>query len=107
MDHTLKGHKPGLAPGMSQVVVAGEEYIIKDDKGGELELVGRDDPVVVEFLHAFDSWMRVRNTLSAENDTTKAAWHVVMEKFGMLPARLVQDFPTVKAGGIVVPGGHA
>lgn len=104
MDLKLPGHKPDLAPGMTQVVEAGERYVITDNEGKELELVGRDDPLVIEFLHAFDSWFAVRKALGAENETAERAWQVVMEKWQTLPNRLVLDFPTIKAGGISVPG---
>jgi hypothetical protein len=105
MTESLEGHVPTLAPGMSQVIVAGESYTLLDDKGAELELVGRDDPQVVEFLHAFDSYLTMLAALGSV-DATQAQYRTVMELFRNLPDRLVRDFPSVRAGGIVVPGSN-
>lgn len=100
----LPGHKPGLAPGMSQVIVAGEHYTITDDNGQELELIGKDDPAVIEFLHAFDAWQSICNTLGHGHDSAVAQFTIVLDKWSHLPDRLLTDMPSYRAGGIVIPG---
>jgi hypothetical protein len=94
----------GVAPGMTQVIVAGESYILKDDNGKELELKGADDPKTIEFLHAFDAWQAITTTLGHSSDAAVSQYEEVLTKWRALPERLVTGMPSYRAGGIMVPG---
>lgn len=100
----MEGHSPGVAPGMTQVIVAGESYVLKDDKGAELELKGADDPQVVEFLHSFDAWQTICTTLGHGSDAAVSQFEDVLTKWQSMPERLVSGMPSYRAGGIMVPG---
>lgn len=100
----MPGHVASLAPGMTQVIVAGETYTLKDDKGEELELKGTDDPWTVEFLAEFDTWQTICKTLGHGSDAATSQYSVLLDKWGNMPDRLFTGMPSIKAGGIVVPG---
>lgn len=69
----LPGLKKALAPGMSQVIEAGEQYTLTDDNGEQLELVGKLDPNTINFLRAFDIWLALELRLGNAADHTWAA----------------------------------
>ena len=69
----LPGLKKHLAPGMSQVIEAGEHYVLTDDNGKELELVGKLDEPTIKFLRAFDNWLALDYRTGPTTDVTKAA----------------------------------
>lgn len=100
----MAGHIPSVAPGMTQVIVAGESYVITDDNGKELELKGTDDPKVTEFLHAFDTWHTICTTLGHASDAAVSQYEELMNRWGEMPERIVTGLPSYRAGGIVVPG---
>lgn len=94
-----------VAPGMTQPIEAGQQYTITDTEGQELLLEGRDDPLVIEFLHAFDHFLLVDRTMPEDaHSIHDAAWKTVREKWEALPMRIVNELPSVRAGGIVIPG---
>lgn len=101
---SLPGHNPGLAPGMTQIVVAGDTYVLKDDNGDELELVGRDDPKVVYFLEAFDAWQSICNTLGHGHSSAVAQFTIVLDKWREMPDRVLTAMPSYRAGGVLIPG---
>lgn len=103
-DMSLPGHNPGLAPGMTQVVVAGETYVLKDNNDEELELVGRDDPKVIDFLEAFDAWQSISNTLGHGHASAVAQFTVVLDKWRDMPDRVLTAMPSYRAGGVLIPG---
>ena len=94
-----------LGPGMSYTCEAGEKLIIKALDGGELEIEGRDDPVVLAFLEAFDVWLTTSNG-NIKGAVLDAAQDDMIRKFNALPARIQNILPSVKNLGIIVPGGH-
>jgi len=97
--------KRSVAPGMEMVIVAGELYDIADESGQGLHLKGVESPWVMEFLRAFDAFRSIRNTLGREHEQSVAAWKAVEDSWEQMPLRLVQDMPSYRAGGIIVPGG--
>ena len=101
---SVAGHIPSVAPGMTQVIVAGESYVLKDDGGQELELKGADDPLVIEFLHSFDAWQTICTTLGHGSDAAVSQYEDVLTKWRGLPERIVTGMPSYRAGGIVIPG---
>lgn len=81
----LPGHMKTLAPGMTQVIEAGEHYTLTDDNGAELELVGKLDEVTIKFLKAFDVWLALHLRIGDVADPTKAAWAGVTSAWNDLP----------------------
>lgn len=94
-----------VAPGLEMVIVAGELYDIADESGQGLSLKGVESPWVMEFLTAYDAFRQIRRTLGRDNEATQAAFKLVEDKWETMPMRLVQDMPSYRAGGIIVPGG--
>lgn len=94
--------KVSFAPGMTMPVVAGETYTLKDDKGESLILEGRDDPLTIDFINAYDEWiMVIRAGLAGE--PTYIAQAKLDAAYEALPRRLKDNMPSRRAG-IVVPG---
>jgi hypothetical protein len=87
----LPGHVKTMAPGMSQVIEAGEAYTLTDDNGKELELVGRIDPLTLAFVRAFDVWYGVKGRVAEDTDVYKAAWMGVITAFNNLPKHVVKE----------------
>jgi hypothetical protein len=96
-----------VAPGMTQVVEAGTIYVIEDNEGEKLEIEGRDHPLVIEFINAFDHWLLLDKTMPKDAEQVRdAAWAEVIAKWDAMPGHIVKNLPSVRAGGIVLPGGH-
>lgn len=91
----MDGHIPSLAPGMSQTIVAGEEYVVKDDNGGEVAFIGRDRPWVVEFLTAFRNYMEVSRTLPEGHPILARATSDLRAKWDSMPNDLRLLLPSV------------
>lgn len=96
----LPGHVPHLSPGMSQVIEAGEKYTLKDDKGGEIQLEGRDRPWVVEFLSTFDNYMEAVAKLGTENQHTHRFAYEMQQKWLTMPDDLKLQLPSSRRLGI-------
>lgn len=93
-----------VAPGMTLPVTAGEQYTLTDDNGEALVIEARDDPKVIEFLSAFDTYITVRNTIPDESSHIhEAAFSKAIELFEALPKRVQEQMPSQKAGQIIVP----
>jgi hypothetical protein len=105
----LPGHNSAVAPGMTHPVEAGQTYEIEDDTGQSLVIEARDSPAVIAFIHEFDNWLTVDNTLPIEaRDIRDATWASVMAKWQSLPKHVTDELPSTRSGGIVVAGGaHA
>lgn len=96
-----------VAPGMSYTVHAGDELVIKDMNDEEMSVVAKEHPDVLEFINAFDSFMLVKNTMpDTAQGIHQSAWDDVMEKFDKLPKHVQEQLPSIRAGGIVIPGKH-
>jgi len=93
------------APGTEYTVVAGEHYDIEDESGQGLALKGVESPWVMEFLSAYDAFRSIRNTLGRDHEQTIAAFVALEDKWDDMPLRLVGEMPSIRAGGIIVPGG--
>lgn len=102
----LPGHVPSVAPGMSQVIVAGEKYALVDDNGQELELEGRDRPWVIEFLTAFDNYMDAAGRLGDENEHVMALAKAVREQWFQMPEDLVRKMPSSVLRGVKIDVTH-
>lgn len=50
----ISGQPTTIMPGMKHPVVAGQTLIIKDVNDEEFAVEARDDPLVLEFIDAFD-----------------------------------------------------
>lgn len=101
------GAQQSVAPGMEMVIVAGELYDINDESGQGLALKGIESPWAMDFFRAYDAFRALRNVLGREHEQTAAAFRAVEDVWDRMPIRLVQDMPSYKAGGLVVPGGHS
>lgn len=91
----MKGHVPTLAPGMDQVLEAGEHYTIKDDKGAEMGLTVRDRPWTIDFLIAFRRYMQIGNTLGVGGPSWEAAALDLKRKWEEMPSDLASSLPSV------------
>lgn len=90
-----------LAPGLSYTWYAGEAYIIKDDKGDELEVVTKESEDVVKFIHAFDTWFTVSHTLPATSPVSERLWQLVLDGYNNLPPHVVRELPSIR--GSIMP----
>lgn len=105
-ENAAEGAKPDtVAPGTEYVVEAGMLYEITDNNGVALSIKGVESPWVMEFLKAYDAWQSIGRTLGPSHEQTMVSRVAVDEKWDEMPLRLVQDMPSYRAGGIVVPGG--
>lgn len=101
------GKGSDLAPGMTQVCYVGQVYHIEDESGQGIDIEPKNHEDVTKFLHAFDTWMMVKATMpSTATQVIESAWDVVVKTWHALPKEATVDFPSVRAGGIVIPGGH-
>lgn len=99
--------KKVVAPGMEMVITAGELYDIADETGQGLSLKGVESPWAMEFFRAFDAYLAIRKSLGRDHEQTADSFERVMEAWEQMPLRIVQDMPSYKVGGIIVPGGHS
>jgi len=97
--------KLSVAPGMEMVIVAGELYEVEDVSGQSLGLKGVESPWVMDFLRAYDAYRSIRRTLGGDHHQTLTAFAAVEDEWAQMPMRLVQDMPSYRVGGIIVPGG--
>lgn len=100
----LPGHNAKLAPGMSQVLEAGEKYTIKDDKDGEIELDVRDRPWTIEFLSSFDNYMDAARRLGESHIVTMQFAFAMRDKWLTMPEDLRRLMPSARGVGVRVPG---
>lgn len=96
----LPGHNPHLAPGMTQVIEAGEKYTIRDDGGKELQLEGRDRPWTVEFLSTFDNFMQASATMGTSSPHTVRFMHDLQSMWLSMPEDLKKLLPSGRGLGI-------
>ena len=94
-----------VAPGLEMVIVAGELYDISDESGQGLHLKGVESPWVMQFLEAYDAFRNIRRTLGRDHEQTQASFHAVEDLWDRMPMWLVNEMPSFRAGGLVVPGG--
>jgi len=92
-----------LKPGMSYTVDAGAKLIIEDQNGEALEIEGRDDPKVMEFLEAFDVWLTT-DRANLTGIVLDAAYQDMLNKFNTLPGRIQAEMPSIKTSGVIVRG---
>jgi len=103
-DMPMSGEGSKLAPGMTQVVVAGTIYAITDDKGQEVEIIPRNDPLVIAFLHAYDDFLSILRAMPSDSQPAMRAKSIVDSTWREMPTYLVKDFPSMKR--LYVPGGR-
>lgn len=90
-----------LAPGLSYTWYAGEAYIIKDDKGDELEVVTKESEGVLSFIHAFDTWFTLSHTLPVHSPVLEGIWNSVVAAYQKLPPHVVRELPSIR--GSITP----
>lgn len=88
---SLPGHDKSLAPGMSQVIEAGEYYTLTDDKGKELELVGKLDAKTIAFVRAFDTWYRMSLTGHSQQQPLMHAKTLLIATYQELPSHVTRE----------------
>lgn len=90
-----------LAPGMTMPIVAGQQYTLTDVNGEAAVLEGRDDPLTLDFISAYDEWQLVQRS-GVEAQVQRA--RVRLEQaFHALPRRIIDTLPSNRSG-IVIPG---
>jgi hypothetical protein len=102
----MPGHVASVAPGMTQVIVAGESYTLKDDHGAELELVGRDRPWVIEFLTAMDNYMDAAGRLGDSHEHVQPFAKKVRELWLSMPEDLARKMPSISERGVRIDITH-
>ncbi len=92
-----------MAPGMDQVVQAGDTLVMRDNDGNEFSISGRLDDATLAFLKAFDEWFHANRAPARLHQDILAAMHARMvTAFNDLPMWLQQELPSFRAGGIVL-----
>ena len=102
----LPGHVASVAPGMTQVIEAGQKYTLVDDNGAELELEGRDRPWVVEFLQAFDEYMDAAGRLGDDNVHVAPLRNRLAVLWQQMPRDLQEQMPSFKTRGVRIETTH-
>lgn len=106
MENQLKGHDHSVAPGMTQVIEAGQTYVLKDDNDKELELVGRDRPWVIEFLTAFDNYMDAAGRLGDTHEHVQPFVKALREAWFAMPEDLAKQMPSIRDRGVRIDISH-
>jgi hypothetical protein len=88
-----------FAPGMTMPVVAGEQYTLKDIEGESLVIEGRDDPLTVDFIRAYDEWLMFTHAGMFPQATAASAR--LRATFEALPNRIKDQLPSRRMGVIV------
>lgn len=86
-----------LAPGMEEIVRAGDSLIIRDSDGQEVAITARESEETMDFLKAFDEWFHVKEGGLAPQ-LEPQLWTAVRSKFNALPMRLQRELPSLKGG---------
>jgi hypothetical protein len=93
-----------LAPGMNLVVIAGQYYTITDINGNDTGVEGRDDPLTLAFIHAYDEWHTAMKFLGGMGSPQeRSARYRLDQMFEALPKRIKDDLPS-RRSGLVIPG---
>lgn len=90
-----------LAPGMEQIIEAGDTLVIKDETGQEFAVTAREHPATMEFLKAFDQWFAAKEG-NKESAITDAYWFELKARLNNLPMHIQRQFPSFKQGGVVL-----
>lgn len=88
-----------LAPGMTQVIEAGEKWEIEGSDGQSFEVKAVDSADVMDFLKAFDTWLTTYNA-HVTGIVLEAAQADCIKKFNVLPMRIQQEMPSFAQLGI-------
>lgn len=93
-----------LAPGLEQVIDAGDTLVMRDSDGNEFAVGAREHPDTMEFLKAFDEWFMAKEKGNFSAGVLDALWHNVRAKFNDLPMRVQRELPSMKNAGVLIRG---
>ncbi len=99
-------HYSDMAPGMEQVVYAGDALVLRDNDGNEFSVIAREGEQTMEFIKAFDQWFTASNKLTLRQDIVEMLWLQVKAAFNALPMTIQRELPSFKEGGILLPHQH-
>lgn len=92
-----------LAPGMTHVIQAGEQWEIGDSAGESFEVKAVESDEVMEFLKAFDTWLVTYNA-QVKGTVLEAAQADCVQKFNALPMRIQREMPSFASMGVRLDG---
>jgi hypothetical protein len=93
----------GMAPGLEQVVYAGDTLVMKDNDGNEFAVSAKEGQATMDFLKAFDEWFMARERGGFSEGILLALWSEVKRTFNDLPMSIQRELPSIKHAGVVVP----
>jgi hypothetical protein len=95
-----------MAPGLEQVIEAGDTLVLRDNDENEFAVTAREREETMDFLKAFDEWFVAKNAERFSAGILDALWHEVSRTFNTLPMQIQRELPSFKSGGVIVRG-HA
>lgn len=90
-----------LAPGMEEVIQAGDTLEITDANGQKIAVTAREADNTMAFLKAFDEWLMAKERVPAGH-VLDAMWLGVKTTFNNLPMKVQLQLPSLKGGGVIV-----
>lgn len=94
-----------MAPGMEQVIYAGDTLVMRDNDDNEFAVKAKEGEETMAFLVAFDEWFIAKEGGRFSPGILDALWHQVRETFNALPMSIQRELPSFKQGGVIL-GGH-
>lgn len=93
-----------MAPGLEQVVFAGDTLVMRDNDGNEFAVKAKEAEETMAFLKSFDEWFTAKESARFSQGILDALWHDVRQRFNALPMSIQRELPSFKNGGIIVRG---
>lgn len=103
--------KPGrtysdMAPGVEQVVYAGDTLVMRDNDGNEFAIQSKEHPDTLDFIKAFDAWLMVKQSGDGapNNVVLDALWASVQLAYNNLPMQIQTQLPSFARAGVPLAG---
>lgn len=91
-----------LAPGLEQVIEAGDTLVMKDNEDNEFAVTAREHPDTLAFIKAFDDWLMVKNEGVLSMGVLGTLWSEVERTFRDLPMFVQRELSSFKKLGIAI-----
>lgn len=95
-----------MAPGLEQVIEAGDTLVLRDNDQNEFAVSARERDETMAFLKAFDEWFTAKQAARFSPAILDALFAEVTRTFNELPMAIQRELPSFKTGGVIVRG-HA
>jgi hypothetical protein len=100
MERTSKKYED-MMPGMSQVVEAGDELVVRDREGQEFSITAKVDEKTLAFITAFDEWFIIRHE-GVRGVVLDALWNTVER--ADLPLHVQEKLTSFRRQGLFLRG---